>query len=129
MLVVTALSVIGIALLWSLAPLGSVLVDVPPLRDDTPAAVASVAALDVEAFRTPIWVAPSAPPATEDSATAEPAHEPPYFMTPPQSPARPVWHWAAGSFIVALGLGFVLGWQMLDRRIRRKEPHAQQTPA
>jgi hypothetical protein len=52
---------------------------------------------------------------------AEPASgEPSYFMTPPDEPARPVWHWALGSFVVALGLGFVLGWQVLDRRIRRK---------
>ena len=56
----------------------------------------------------------------EASAAGQPAHEPPYFMTPPDSPARPVWHWALGSFVVALGLGFALGWQMLDRRIRRK---------
>jgi hypothetical protein len=69
--------------------------------------------------------APAVPPAP--TPTAAPAtvaesgaHEPPYFMTPPDSPARPVWHWALGSFVVALGLGFVLGWQMLDRRIRRK---------
>ena len=41
-------------------------------------------------------------------------------MTPPDSPAHPVWHWALGSFVVALGLGFLLGWQVLDRRIRRK---------
>jgi len=67
----------------------------------------------------------AAPPSSQatseaDPAAPEPAHEPPYFMTPPDTPARPVWHWALGSFIVALGLGFVLGWQMLDRRIRRK---------
>jgi hypothetical protein len=68
-----------------------------------------------------------APPTPAPAATAapvpgaeEPAHEPPYFMTPPDSPARPVWHWALGSFVVALGLGFLLGWQVLDRRIRRK---------
>jgi hypothetical protein len=48
------------------------------------------------------------------------AHEPPYFMTPPDTPAHPVWHWALGSFAAALGLGFLLGWKMLDRRIRRK---------
>jgi Bacterial SH3 domain len=54
------------------------------------------------------------------AATEQPAHDPPYFMTPPDSPARPVWHWALGSFVVALGLGFLLGWQVLDRRIRRK---------
>ena len=59
-------------------------------------------------------------PAQEPGPTADPSHEPPYFMTPPEAPARPVWHWALGSFVVALGLGFVLGWQMLDRRIRRK---------
>lgn len=54
-------------------------------------------------------------------APAEPgAHEPPYFMTPPDAPAHPVWHWAVGSFVVALGLGFVLGWKTLDGRIRRK---------
>ena len=58
----------------------------------------------------------------DETNSAEPAagHEPPYFMTPPDSPAHPIWHWALGSFVVALGLGFVLGWQMLDRRIRRK---------
>ena len=61
-----------------------------------------------------------APIAEEAGATEQPAHQPPYFMTPPDSPARPVWHWALGSFVVALGLGFALGWQMLDRRIRRK---------
>jgi hypothetical protein len=62
----------------------------------------------------------AAPTAVEAGAAEQPAHEPPYFMTPPDSPARPVWHWALGSFVVALGLGFALGWQMLDRRIRRK---------
>jgi hypothetical protein len=51
-----------------------------------------------------------------DPAPGEPA----YFMTPPESPARPVWHWALGSFVVALGLGYALGWFVLDRRIRRK---------
>jgi SH3-like domain-containing protein len=61
-----------------------------------------------------------APAVAEPRAAEQPAHEPPYFMTPPDSPARPVWHWALGSFLVALGLGYVLGWQMLDRRIRRK---------
>jgi SH3 domain protein len=65
----------------------------------------------------------AAKPAVAEATAAVPeqsAHEPPYFMTPPDSPARPVWHWALGSFVVALGLGFALGWQMLDRRIRRK---------
>ncbi len=56
------------------------------------------------------------PASAGDPATPEPS----YFMTPPEAPARPVWHWALGSFVVALALGFVLGWQVLDRRIRRK---------
>ena len=53
---------------------------------------------------------------TPDTAQGEPA----YFMTPPDTPARPVWHWALLTFVIALGLGFVLGWQVLDRRIRKK---------
>jgi hypothetical protein len=65
-------------------------------------------------------IAASAAKADEPPGSEQPAHDPPYFMTPPDSPARPVWHWALGSFLVALGLGFLLGWQMLDRRIRRK---------
>lgn len=58
--------------------------------------------------------------ASQAAATDPAAGEPSYFMTPPEEPARPVWHWALGSFVIALGLGFLLGWQMLDRRIRRK---------
>jgi hypothetical protein len=63
----------------------------------------------------------AAPGADESNTPADPnAHEPPYFMNPPDAPAHPVWHWALGSFVVALGLGYVLGWKMLDQRIRRK---------
>jgi hypothetical protein len=77
---------------------------------------------EVAAAKTTPAPVPMSPPTQEPSAAPqpEPAHEPPYFMTPPDAPARPVWHWALASFVVALGLGFVLGWQMLDRRIRRK---------
>jgi len=35
-------------------------------------------------------------------------------------PGRAIWQWALGSAVVALLGGFVLGWRMLDRRIRRK---------
>ncbi len=66
-------------------------------------------------------------PVTDSAATADssaPAdtatHEPSFFMTPPEPPARPIWHWVLGTAVVALGLGFVLGWGTLDRRIRRK---------
>jgi uncharacterized protein YgiM (DUF1202 family) len=61
-----------------------------------------------------------APHASAPAAADPAAGEPSYFMTPPEEPARPVWHWALGSFVIALGLGFALGWQVLDRRIRRK---------
>ena len=87
------------------------------------AAPAAAAPSPAVSSPTPASVAASAPPpgaAEPAAATEQPAHDPPYFMTPPDSPARPVWHWALGSFVVALGLGFLLGWQVLDRRIRRK---------
>jgi SH3-like domain-containing protein len=97
----------------------------------TPAQRAAATAPNAHAAPPPS-PAPASPAATDSTGapahgadetnSAEPAgaHEPPYFMTPPDSPAHPIWHWALGSFVVALGLGFVLGWQVLDRRIRRK---------
>jgi Bacterial SH3 domain len=81
---------------------------------------------------TPVKFAPTATsaPTTAPGSTSTDPHgatgtdpavsEPSYFMTPPEAPARPAWHWALGSFVVALALGYALGWQMLDRRIRRK---------
>ena len=87
------------------------------------AAPAAAASAPAASSPTPASASASAPtPGAGDpaAATEQPAHDPPYFMTPPDSPARPVWHWALGSFVVALGLGFLLGWQVLDRRIRRK---------
>jgi hypothetical protein len=90
----------------------------------SPVAAAPATAAPSPAASSPTHASASASaptPGAEDPAPIEqPAHEPPYFMTPPDSPARPVWHWALGSFVVALGLGFLLGWQVLDRRIRRK---------
>jgi hypothetical protein len=69
--------------------------------------------------RTATPAAPATPAAA--SRAADPAtRDPSFFMTPPEQPARPVWHWVLGWSVVALGLGFALGWQMLDRRIRRK---------
>lgn len=84
------------------------------------ASTKSPAAMTTPPGFAPTPTAPAPTTAAESGAAEQPAHEPPYFMTPPDSPARPVWHWALGSFVVALGLGFVLGWQVLDRRIRRK---------
>jgi hypothetical protein len=30
------------------------------------------------------------------------------------------WHWIVGTAVVALVVGFLLGWRTLDRRIRKK---------
>ena len=68
----------------------------------------------------PNGASPVAPAETNTPDNDPASGEPAYFMTPPEAPARPVWHWALGSFAVALGLGFVLGWYVLDRRIRHK---------
>ena len=95
--------------------------EVEKLKQDVARLESQVAAAKATPVAT--TVAPTAPPAhtiTDEPPAPDPAHEPPYFMTPPDAPARPVWHWALGSFVVALGLGFVLGWYVLDRRIRRK---------
>lgn len=103
-----------------------------------PAAPAAPPAPAVPAAASPMSPSAAVPPAataapgasetsspTSDTNTVnagvDPAPgEPTYFMTAPESPARPVWHWTLGSFVVALGLGYALGWYMLDRRIRRK---------
>jgi len=58
---------------------------------------------------------PPTPPA-EDPAPSAPA---PLIGTAPETPQR-VWPWALGSALIALLVGFVLGWRTLDRSIRRK---------
>ena len=83
-----------------------------PAATPSPAATSTSASISADASSAETRGAEDAP----DPTPGEPA----YFMTPPDAPAHPVWHWALGSFLVALGLGFALGWQMLDRRIRRK---------
>jgi len=66
-------------------------------------------------------VAASMPaPTVEPAAASLPEHDPAFFMTPADQPRRAVWPWALGWSMAALALGFVLGWRMLDRRIRRK---------
>jgi len=48
------------------------------------------------------------------------SHEPSVFLAQPDQPGRPLWEWVLGTSAVMLLLGFVLGWRVLDRRIRRK---------
>jgi hypothetical protein len=39
---------------------------------------------------------------------------------PGVQPVRGAWVWLAATASLALALGFLLGWRLLDRRIRRK---------
>jgi hypothetical protein len=73
--------------------------------------------------------APSPPPevaATEPvaagNATADGPSQsaPPLFEDRPMMPSRPSWLLAIAAVIVALGIGFAVGWRVLDRRIRAK---------
>lgn len=61
---------------------------------------------------------PSAPAASVPDSTSQGA--PPLFAAEPLMPARPSWLWALGSSLIALVVGFALGWRVLDRRIRAK---------
>jgi hypothetical protein len=46
--------------------------------------------------------------------------EPALFSAVPVLQMQPTWAWVIGAAAVALIVGFLLGWRMLDRRIRKK---------
>jgi hypothetical protein len=60
--------------------------------------------------------------AAAPTPTSEPASQnpPPLFQDEPMMPSRPSWLVAFGVALLALAVGFALGWRMLDRRIRAK---------
>jgi hypothetical protein len=68
--------------------------------------------------------APSAEPGTEGtpSGAAESSSQtpPPLFQDEPMMPSRPSWLVASAVALLALGVGFALGWRTLDKRIRAK---------
>jgi hypothetical protein len=45
---------------------------------------------------------------------------PPDDSTPGAQPARSPWGWLVATALLALAAGFLLGWRLLDRRIRRR---------
>jgi hypothetical protein len=93
-----------------------------PLRPRLAQSEAEVARLKAEVTRlegqlaaaAKSTVAPAAP--ADDPAGGTPA---PLIGTAPEAPQR-VWPWALGSALLALLVGFALGWRTLDRSIRRK---------
>jgi hypothetical protein len=63
----------------------------------------------------------AAEPAPAQPSAAEPApSNPPLFSAEGFMPSRPSWIVALICSVAALGIGFALGWRMLDRRIRAK---------
>jgi SH3 domain-containing protein len=66
--------------------------------------------------------AASEPAGTANSAAADGAGQsaPPLFEDRPMMPSRPSWLLAFAAVVVALGVGFAVGWRVLDRRIRAK---------
>lgn len=56
--------------------------------------------------------------ATAESANSMDSNAP--LLSPRLRAHMAIWPWMLGSSALALGAGFVLGWRMLDRRIRRK---------
>jgi len=58
--------------------------------------------------------------ATDAAPTDMPPSNPPLFSDEGMMPSRPTWIVALVAAAVALGVGFALGWRMLDRRIRAK---------
>jgi hypothetical protein len=60
----------------------------------------------------------AAPPAGAPESPSQSA--PPLFAANPLMPAHPSWLLALGGSLIALVIGFVLGWRVLDRRIRAK---------
>ena len=80
--------------------------------------------VELTAARTPAPAehAPPTPAGDSNASTPAPAavRDASFFMTPPARDTGPSWTWVLGSAGVALIIGFIAGWRVLDRRIRRK---------
>jgi hypothetical protein len=62
----------------------------------------------------------SVPPAAPRPSQDPPAQDPPMLNRVGPELTQPRWSWLAASALVALACGFVLGWRLLDRRIRKR---------
>jgi len=79
----------------------------------TPTAPATVVSDAVPTASTP-------PPAAEAPGTDTAPSNPPMFASDGGMPSRPSWWLAIGVSLLTLVAGFVLGWRVLDKRIRAK---------
>jgi hypothetical protein len=62
----------------------------------------------------------AAPEAQNTTPSPTPVSNPPLFDSGSAAHAAPSWGLLIGTSVLALALGFLLGWRVLDRRIRRK---------
>ena len=91
---------------------------IPP-RPATTASAAEPSAESAAPVRSAAAVpSAAAAPAPESAQTA--VRDPSSFMGSSDQAGQPPWVWILSCSAGALALGFVAGWRMLDRRIRRK---------
>jgi hypothetical protein len=55
-----------------------------------------------------------------DAERAAAAQPPAEGATTAAPPARSLWGWLVATALIALAAGFLLGWRLLDRRIRAR---------
>ena len=100
--------------------------DLTAARKAASAATAAAAKNPPAAAAAPAPTPTAAPAVETPPLAASPAPDPaspgapPLFPESTLMPSRPTWLWAVGCSIVSLGIGFALGWRLLDRRIRAK---------
>jgi hypothetical protein len=95
--------------------------DLASARKAASTASAAIASQPVTAPAAVAATPVAAEPAPAQPSAAEPApSNPPLFAAGGFMPSRPSWIVALICSAAALGIGFALGWRMLDRRIRAK---------
>jgi hypothetical protein len=87
----------------------------PPPKPPAPAVIENTHEAELSALRAEVNRLQSELDA--ERAAALPAPE---EAAPGAQPARGLWEWLLVTALLALTVGFFLGWRLLDRRIRRK---------